>query len=538
MYHFRLVVPADLQAVVGLRVIKRSLHTRNPRHAQMGAWRLAASYAQVFASLRSRALSKTPPPSIADIVTAVEGGRRADYLIKTAQGTFQAEGAEEHERLKETMLLAAEVARAEAEAEIQKQATLMAQARLMDAQAIAKAEREAALLDASTPQVPAKAFSSDGFTVRQMIDRWKTVANSTIAPETFDTRLAILNHFAEHYGEHKPISGVRRTDVSAWTAHLAEHGTDGKPNDKSTRINKCSHLKALFACAVSTGHYDSALENPATVEVWGRGEKFKRTETRGMDPFTLDQLKRLFDPNNLAKVEMPHSRRAMVLGLYTGARVSEIASIQIRDFAVEDGVHHLRLLGEKTESSERTIPLHADLIRLGVLDWVAQEKRAKSVRLFPGVNIERKSKGGAISNATSNILRDLDIRPDNRGRKQKRVGFHSFRSNVIQLLQAGEEDFAERRHVYTGHQDENDRRRKSAQRMHYMRPWTPAEVAVLLDRIDWGKWLDFDGLKALLAEREPDLAAIAAKRNAKRKATKAAGGAKRASLTKRTTPVA
>ncbi|HXI16334.1 MAG TPA: tyrosine-type recombinase/integrase, partial [Chloroflexota bacterium] len=346
-----------------------------------------------------------------------------------------------------------------------------------------------------------------------------------------DTRLAIFYHFAEHYGENKPVSGVRKTDVSAWAAQLAKHGMDGQPNDKSTRASKCSHLRGLFDCAISGGHYDEQLKNPADrVQSFGKGEKARMAAQRGMSPFTLQQLQRLFDPSNLAQVEMPHSRRAMVLGLYTGARVAEIASIRLDQFDEEGGVHFLRLLGEKSESSERTIPLHQDLIRLGVLDWVAQEKRAKSARLFPFVNIERKSKGGAISNATSNILKALDIRPDNHGRKQKRLGFHSFRSTVIQAMQTGDEEFAERRHVYTGHTAENDRRLKSVQRTHYMRKWTPAEVAVLLKRINWGEWLDFDGLKALLAQREPDLAANAAKRNEKRKATKAAGGlpAKRA----------
>jgi hypothetical protein len=34
VFHFRLVVPADLRAVVGLRIIKKSLRTRDPAVAR------------------------------------------------------------------------------------------------------------------------------------------------------------------------------------------------------------------------------------------------------------------------------------------------------------------------------------------------------------------------------------------------------------------------------------------------------------------------------------------------------------------------
>jgi hypothetical protein len=323
VYHFRIVVPADLRQAVGLRVIKRSLRTRDTRRAQVGAWRLAASYARVFVMLRGYALSKTPPPAIADIVAAVEGGRGREYVLDRKQGIFQADGQEDHERLKETMQMALDVARAEAEAEVQKQATYDARARAVDAEGLARAQREAAILEASMPPAPGKVFSASGFTVAQMIEHWQLVGTDTIAKDTVETRLAILNHFAEHYGPNKPISGVRSTDVSAWTAHLAKHGMDGRRNDKNTRASKCSHLRMFFECAIDTGHYDAALGNPAArAEKFAKGEKGRITEQRGMEAFTLEQLQALFTPSNLARVEMPHSRRAMVLGLYFGARVS------------------------------------------------------------------------------------------------------------------------------------------------------------------------------------------------------------------------
>ncbi|WP_046980990.1 DUF6538 domain-containing protein [Xanthomonas hyacinthi] len=52
MWHFRLVVPADLHATFGLRIIKRSLHTRDPDQARAYAYAWGARYADLFAAAR------------------------------------------------------------------------------------------------------------------------------------------------------------------------------------------------------------------------------------------------------------------------------------------------------------------------------------------------------------------------------------------------------------------------------------------------------------------------------------------------------
>jgi hypothetical protein len=59
-----------------------------------------------------------------------------------------------------------------------------------------------------------------------------------------------------------------------------------------------------------------------------------------------------------------------------------------------------------------------------------------------------------------------------------------------------------------------------------MRAWKPNEIEVLHQGITWGEWLDFDALKRLLAQGEPDQEAIIAKRKVKRAATRAAKGAR------------
>jgi len=72
LFYFRLRVPPDLCAGVGVRVIKRATGTRCPRVALALAVDWAGRYAQTFAALR-RGDAMTKPPSIEDILSGRSG---------------------------------------------------------------------------------------------------------------------------------------------------------------------------------------------------------------------------------------------------------------------------------------------------------------------------------------------------------------------------------------------------------------------------------------------------------------------------------
>ena len=76
-----------------------------------------------------------------------------------------------------------------------------------------------------------------------------------------------------------------------------------------------------------------------------------------------------------------------LLGLYTGARLEELCQLKGQDFKVADGCHYIDIHGEgdtqnrvKTPSSIRKIPVHSELIKLGLLDVV--NKRSRECFLF------------------------------------------------------------------------------------------------------------------------------------------------------------
>lgn len=469
------------------------------------------------------------PPSIKDIEAGFRAGTARPYTRNATTGELQADGPEDHARLMQVLEFEERLTQKRIDALAQEKQTYDARAIAAEKERLAKSDAEHSQLSASTPHIGELAIPDTGFSLNQMIALWRKVGVDNLTSASADTRESIVKHFASHFGADRPVAAVRTIDVSAWTEHLATHGMDGKPNGKTTRNNKCSHLKEFFEVAKGHGRYPKQLDNPAEkVETFGRGEKAKLRERKGFTSFTLPQLKVIFSPQNLRdKTEMPHTRRAMLLGLYTGARVGETAQLLVSSFTREGGHDCLSLDGEAKESvSRRKIPLHPDLIRLGVLDWVEEQRKrdGNDARLFPLLYIEGKSKGNAISHGTSRLLAALNIKPNNRGGLDKRVGFHSFRSTVIQALQ-GDEDgegdiYAERRRVYVGHASD-EKQDRSAHKKHYMRAWRPEEIAFLAKRIRWGEWLDFEGIRAVLAVHDPDPTFIRDKRNAARAANKA-----------------
>ena len=128
--------------------------------------------------------------------------------------------------------------------------------------------------------------------------------------------------------------------------------------------------------------------------------------------------------------------------LFTGARIGEIAQLQLRDIVREHGIwcFHLRddeKAGQRTKSGKsRIVPIHSTLIAIGVLDFVErQRKSAKNngnrqlfVELQPG-------KRGQYGDDPSDWWRDYLTRI---GMKQSGDGYgaHSFRHTMTDQLRA------------------------------------------------------------------------------------------------------
>ena len=101
-------------------------------------------------------------------------------------------------------------------------------------------------------------------------------------------------------------------------------------------------------------------------------------------PFTDDDLRLLFGTAIYRDKDYAHDWQYWLplLGLYTGARLEELCQLKGDDFKVSDGCHYIDIHGEgdahnrvKTPSSVRKIPVHSELLKLGLLDKVNMRSR-------------------------------------------------------------------------------------------------------------------------------------------------------------------
>jgi len=449
VWHFRLIVPADLRPVLGLRVLKRSLGTRDPAQARLYAYQLGAQYAHAFASARG---SHGMGSAYDDYLESLRG-----FEIKpTKSGSLsvKTDGTPDDNRAALEAL------------------------RLMRARL-------------TTPAAPVKPPAPRGPTLAQAIARYAATEAKTLKPNTWAGRQRALASFAVAIGHATPVAAITRSMVSVWATELMTTVS------KITVANWVSHVAQIFHAEIRAGHIEGANVVRGVIKVKKAEKVARRSQGHGWEPFELSDLQKMFDPTNFANTRQIHVRWGALIGLYTGARVSEVAQLFLRDFVDVDGTPCMRLVNEsdgqslKTESSKRLVPIHPDLIALGLLMRVAALRAQGAERLFPDMRIDsRAGAGNSISKGFSYYFQGLSVVPR---RKEGRLGFHSLRKNVIQALQ-GSRLPAERRMALVGHEPGDG----GVHQTNYMREWTADELTEFFPGLRWGQWLDFDGLRGLL----------------------------------------
>ncbi|WP_083936147.1 site-specific integrase [Methylobacterium sp. B1] len=123
------------------------------------------------------------------------------------------------------------------------------------------------------------------------------------------------------------------------------------------------------------------------------------------------------------------------IGLYSGARLNEIAQIHIADIKQEGDLWYFDLNDDdgkrlKTEASKRIVPMHPKLIELGLLQYVTELRSQGQTKLFPSFTYCTKNGWGRVLGRWFNemFLPELGI-------KNESLVFHSLRHTVTNSLQ-------------------------------------------------------------------------------------------------------
>jgi len=235
---------------------------------------------------------------------------------------------------------------------------------------------------------------SQGFSVykrEQILENWgvRTAAQNEA---TFKQLLEVIGDL--------PIDAVTKSVVRDYKQTLLSYPANrykGKRKEKTleqlleegfdsisleTVRNIMGRVSSFFNWLVKQGYRE---DNPFS----GVAPRRVHSARSERSPFTDDDLKLLFGTALYKDKVYAHDWQYWLplLGLYTGARLEELCQLKGQDFKVTDDCHYIDIHGEgdaqnrvKTSSSVRKIPVHSELIKLGLLGML--EKRPRECFLF------------------------------------------------------------------------------------------------------------------------------------------------------------
>ena len=237
----------------------------------------------------------------------------------------------------------------------------------------------------------------------------------------------------EEFTGNLPIQNLTRELGGTFRAWL-EH-PDRKTTSKTAR-DRLIWVKSLLQFAAQ----DLGLikQSPWT----GIDIEFRTTNKRR--PWNPAELLKLFSQPLHTAYQLPTNNKAgkdaaywiPLLGLYTGARLGELAQLRVVDVHIDTAVPMLAITNEgdgqhvKTKAGLRDVPIHSELIRLGFLDYVAKVKQSSQVDLWPDLPTRSGKPSGYFSDWFGSYRRSLGF--------DKTPDFHCFRHTVrTQMAEAG-----------------------------------------------------------------------------------------------------
>ncbi|ADG14230.1 hypothetical protein BC1002_0122 [Paraburkholderia atlantica] len=374
MLYFRLTVPPDLRPIVGQAEIYRSLGSSSVRQAADQAQSLRITLQRLFEDLRrggGHAMSGHAYTALRALldqrkITAHQTEKREELEQQiSAMKSEQFRLSAEHQRT----AVAVEAA----------QAAVVAQMVKMD--------------DASAPAA-GRSVSQEtaGVPFSQLFDafcRYKEGSGEWRDPES--DRLyrygPIVKEFIACLGD---VTNVSLDAAAVRQFKQAVIGRDDFSQAKKTKYFE--HIGAILRWA--------RIEQYVRDDLAGILRMPAKKATGGYEPFSEDDLRRLFESDDYRDGTFAKASQFWIplIGLYTGARITEIAQLHLSDIREQDGVWLIDINDDdlkkhlKSESATRTVPIHPVLIGIGLLRYHAEVKAEGYDRLFPDLTRTNKAK--------------------------------------------------------------------------------------------------------------------------------------------------
>jgi integrase len=311
------------------------------------------------------------------------------------------------------------------------------------------------------PTAVRRALTLDDLTVEYLKDYERSNDTGVKRQNSVKASLEVIKEF---FGSQMPVAHIERRQCrefrdllnelpSNWRKHfpnmshslkeICERGkAKGLPNMKhDTQDTYFCVLKMVLDWAREEGHIES---NPAD-GLHALGDQKPAKERR--DPIGITQLQQIFnaplytgcvdDQYGYAKPgnQKPRGTRFWIplIGQYSGMRLNEICQLEVSDIRCSPaGTWYFSVNPDgdkrvKNPHSKREAPIHPELVKLGLLDFV--QAQGSSGKLFKDLKI---SKHGYYSEWFTRWFNGAFL--TQLGIKTNMIGFHSFRHGFKDAL--------------------------------------------------------------------------------------------------------
>jgi integrase len=357
----------------------------------------------------------------------------------------------------------------------------------------------------------------EGDTLRDALEGWKKERER---PENVIHEYArAVEMFIQLHGN-LAVTGIKRSHALAFRealrlvpkirkgdlrkAGLPELSRWGLEHPREPSVSVATVNKQLGAAqAIANWGYDKGLV-PDDVP-WSDPFRNMRLEEEQSDrgSFDVTELQAIFDAPVFTGGEVPVGAQGAagfwlpVVAVFTGARQAEIAGLQVSNVQELEGAPLLyiqanRRAGKriKTKASERVVPVHPELVRLGFLSYVAERARdGADPWLFPPVAPDQRRALSAWSKWFGHYLRNQIGVTD-----PDRV-FHSFRHSFQDALRRATPD-AELRDALPGRSSRNKSVSRDYGAKYMIDRWGVEALKETIDRISY-PGLDLSRVKPL-----------------------------------------
>lgn len=409
--YFRYVIPSDVRASTGKSELSISLGTASKRGAELAALELELVAKRFVETAREAIRMNEPIKSNLAALNALIRVRRYEHVLGELSDADRVIDDQKTQIETLTAKLISGIGGP------RQQTAVVADPTLEAAVQAFKAERQA------TGKWTVKTAEMWDSRLRLLLDWFGNVPASELSREGMMGFFNALKRLPKNASKLKPLQGLRMR------ALVEAEGFEPISSSTVNLIMEC--MSALFAWTDTDRAKWKVSGNIA------KGLRLSNVDGAARIAFSPDDLRAMLTSPEWTARKFLHSYGywLLPLGLFTGARINELCQIDLKDFGEEYGHPVISLCTEglrgKNKNARRAVPIHPELVRIGLLRHVARLRAAGGVKLFPECVAKRDGHGQDASRWFGNFKTRAGI-------VDSRKVFHSTRHGFIsQLLDAG-----------------------------------------------------------------------------------------------------